>query len=67
MRILILNLFKKSAKTKTHMRLHQSGCVAILWLSRDTSRFNLQLECINKVLQKNPKKTNTTKKRKKKL
>ena len=35
------------------MRLHQSGCVAILWLSRDTSRFNLQLECINKVLQKN--------------
>ena len=34
------------------MHLHQSGCVAILWLSRDTSRFNLQLECINKVLQK---------------
>ena len=44
------------------MRLHQSGCVAILWLSRDTSRFNLQLECINKVLQKKNKQTNTTKK-----
>ena len=40
------------------MRLHQSGCVAILWLSRDTSRFNLQLECISKVLQKKTKKNN---------
>ena len=38
------------------MRLHQSGCVAILWLSRDMSRFNLQLECINKILQKKQKK-----------
>ena len=47
------------------MRLHQSGCVAILWLSRDMSRFNLQLECINKVLQK--KKKHNKKKRKKKL
>ena len=47
------------------MRLHQSGCVAILWLSRDTSRFNLQLECINKVLQK--KQTQQKKNEKKKL
>ena len=50
---------------KTHMRLHQSGCVAILWLSRDTSRFNLQLECINKVLQKKKKKTEKKKTKKK--
>ena len=41
------------------MPLHQSRCVAILWLSRDTPRFYLQRECINKDLQK---KTNTTKK-----
>ena len=45
------------------MRLHQSGCVAILWLSRDTSRLNLQLECINKVLQKKTKKQTNTKKK----
>ena len=50
------------------MRLHQSGCVAILLLSRDMSRFNLQLECINKVLQKKQKNKQTQqKKRKKKL
>ena len=46
------------------MRSHQSGCVAILWLSRDTSRFNLQLECISKVLQK--KKNKQTQQRKEK-
>ena len=45
------------------MRLHQSGCVAILWLSRDTSRFNLQLECINKVLQKKNKNKQTQQKK----
>ena len=44
------------------MRLQQSGCVAILWLSRDMSRFNLQLECINKVLQKKNKKQTQQKK-----
>ena len=47
------------------MGLHQSGCVAILWLSRDTSRFNLQLECINKVLQKKTNKQTQQKKKKK--
>ena len=47
------------------MRLHQSGCVAILWLSRDMSRFNLQLECINKVLQKKNKQQKQQKKEKK--
>ena len=46
------------------MRLHQSGCVPILWLLRDTSRFNLQLECINKVLQKKKNKHNKKKKKK---
>ena len=48
------------------MRLHQSGCVAILWLSRDTSRFNLQLECINKVLQKKQQNKQTQQKKEKK-
>ena len=47
------------------MRLHQSGCVAILWLSRDTSHFNLQLECINKVLQKKQQNKHNKKKKKK--
>ena len=51
---------------KTHMCLHQSGCVAILLLSRDMSRFNLQLECINKVLQKKKNKTNKHNKKKEK-
>ena len=48
------------------MRLHKSGCVAILWLSRDTSRFNLQLEFINKVLQKKNNKQTQQKKTEKK-
>ena len=48
------------------MRLHQSGCSAILWLSSDTSRFNLQLECINKVLQKKKKTQQKKNKQKKK-
>ena len=48
------------------MRLHQSGCITILWLSRDTSRFNVQLECINKVLQKKEKTNKHNKKKQKK-
>ena len=47
------------------MHLHQSGCVAILWLSCDTSCFNLQLECINKVKKKNTNKHNKKKEKKK--